>query len=50
MFNINRYTLQVIQRQEIPMITDYWVQNFTGRIANHPKFKRTITSLAVSNN
>ncbi|MDX1259160.1 hypothetical protein [Exiguobacterium sp. K1] len=41
--------LQVIQRQETPMVADYWIQNFTDRIANHPKFKRTIAGHVFSN-
>ncbi|MDI3235130.1 hypothetical protein QK289_08945 [Exiguobacterium antarcticum] len=39
--------LRVIQRQETAVVTDYWLQNSTGRIENHPKFKRTIAGLAV---
>lgn len=39
--------LQVIQRQETPMVADYWLQNFTNRIVDHPKFKRTIAGLAL---
>lgn len=42
--------LQVIQRQETPMVADYWVQNFTYRIVDHPKFKRTIAGLELSTN
>lgn len=39
--------LQVIQRQETQMVADYWIQNFTNRIVDHPKFKRMIAGLAL---
>lgn len=39
--------LQVIQRQETPMGADYWIQNFTDRVVDHPKFKRMITGLEL---
>lgn len=40
--------LQVIQRQEAPNVTEYWIQNFADRIEDHPKFKRTIRGLGIT--
>ena len=39
--------LQVIQCQETPVVADYWIQNFTDWVVDHPKFKWTIASLAL---
>lgn len=34
--------LRVMKRHEDSDVIEHWIQNFTNRIEDHPKFKRTI--------
>lgn len=37
--------LRVMKRHEASDVIEHWIQNFTNRIEDHPKFKRTIKGL-----